>query len=146
MRSGFEVQLDAQAGCLARVQESVLKGVASPEDLQRTGAVLHVFLYAEVVDGQPQVQGRRHTNWRDIGWAVNPGLNLVLLGEGEQLPHGRNPAGVRDGRPDIINKLLADQGPVVPDGVEDLACRERSDCVLADNAESLLVLRRSAVL
>src|SRR5690606_30248855 len=117
-RRGLLVELHAEPGLLARVQVAVGEGERLPEHLVRGRAVPHVLLDAEVVDRQVQVERGGHADGRDVGRAVDAGLDLVLRRVVEELAHRRDPAGVGDGRADVVDELLADQRLVVPDGVE----------------------------
>jgi hypothetical protein len=57
----------------------------------------------------------------------------------------RDAAAVHDRRADVVDELVLDQVLAVPDRVEHFADRERSDGVLADDLERLLILRGRAV-
>src|SRR5690606_28803753 len=54
-RGGVLVELDTQAGCVARVQEAAVERVRRAEHLQGGLVVRHVLLDAEVVDRHAQV-------------------------------------------------------------------------------------------
>ena len=141
-----EVQLDAETGVVARVQQAVLPGVGLLEHGIGLRPVLHVLLNSEIVDGEPEVHGRRHAHRRDVGGPVHPRLDLVLGRVIEQLFEVGDPAGVRHGATHVVDELLADEQLVVPHRIEDLADRERGGGVLTDEPQRLLVLRRRAVL
>ena len=92
------------------------------------------------------MQRRGQADRRDIGRPVHPGLHLVDRGVVEDPAQPGDAAGVRDRRPDVVDQLLLQQFPVVPDRVEHLADRERRRGVFADQPERGLVLGRGHVL
>ena len=79
-RGGFFVELDADAGLVARVQVAVHEGHGLFEDFVGFVRVLHVFLDPVVMDRQAHVQLRGEPDRGNVGGAVEAGLDLVLRG------------------------------------------------------------------
>ena len=137
-RGQLLVDVDAEAGRVARMQHAVGEAIGVREDrvgLRRCGAY---------------IPGCR--SWGSTGRSAAPPPCTPATGRsrrGSRCGHcaDRRSAAIRrrwvmppawtHGRADIVDQLLLDQLLAVPDRVEDLADRERRRGVLADQAESL---------
>src|SRR5829696_7912717 len=60
------VDIHAQPRCIARMHEPALESVCVRKHAVSLGVVRHVFLDAEVVDAQAEVQGGRHADGTQI--------------------------------------------------------------------------------
>src|SRR5258708_40101990 len=115
------VDVDAEPRRVTRVHESVLKCVAVGEDALGFLAVAHVFLYAEVVHAQIEVEGGRHTNRTQVRRAMRAGLYLIQLGQRSDFSEMGDASCVHDCSSNVVNQLLLDEPVAVVDGVENFA-------------------------
>src|SRR5258708_39436424 len=102
------VDVDAEARRVARVHESVLECVVVWEHAIGFLAVPHVFLNAEVVHAQIEVEGGRHTNWTQVRRAMRTGLYLIKLGQRSDFSEISDASRVHDCGSDVIDQLLLD--------------------------------------
>ena len=116
------------------------------EDLVGLRRVPHVLLHAEVRHRDVDVQRGGHAHGREVGGAVRSGSHVIELGKVEDLAQMADASGVNDRGPDVVDELLGDQLPAVPDGVEHLADGDRDRRVLADQPKAVLELGRAGVL
>ncbi len=98
----------------------------------------HVFLDAEVVDGEAEVEGGGHGDGGQIRSAVEAGADVVECSEVGGLFEVGDAAAVDDGHADVVNPLIGDKLLRVPEGVEDFSGGEGCGGVLADKAEGRL--------
>ncbi len=106
----------------------------------------HVFLDAEVRDGDVEVHGRGDGDRGEVRGAVRAGADLVERGQVEDAAQVGDAAGVHDRGAHVVDELLGDQLLHVPDRGEHLAGRDRRGGVLPDQAERVLVLGRRRIL
>ena len=70
LRGQLLVDVDPEAGSISRVHVPFAETVPMGEHLVGQTGMRHVFLDAEVVDGEPEVQRRRHGDGRKVGRTV----------------------------------------------------------------------------
>src|SRR5258708_23684978 len=73
------IDVDAQAGGVAGVHHSVGEGVGMRKDAIGFGGVVQVFLNAEIVDADIEMQSGGHADGTHIGGAVTAGADLIHL-------------------------------------------------------------------
>src|ERR1700730_14257075 len=119
------VDVHAEAGRVAGIHHSVGKGVGVREDAIGFGGVVHVFLNAEIVDAEIEMQSGGHADGTHVGGGVPAGADLVHLGEAGNFSEMGNSAGVHYGGADVIDELLLNELLAIVDGVEDFADGKR---------------------
>src|SRR5437016_4707881 len=132
------IDLDSQSGLLTRMHEAIFKVISVRENVVGLRRVAHVLLNAKVVDAQIKMQGGSHAHRTEIGSAVRSGTHLVDFGQGRNLLEMSDSTGVNNGRADVVDELLLNQGVAIVDGVKDLSYGERGSSVAADEPEPLL--------
>jgi len=115
------------------------------EDFIRQGSVMHVLLNSEVVDSDAKVQGCRHSDGGKVCGSVESSSHMIESCEIRGLPGVSDASAMHDCHSDVVNPLTANQIVGIPEGVEDLASRDWSDRVPADQFEAFLELRWAGV-
>ena len=90
------VEVHAEAGGVAGMHVAVVELIAVREDFVGLFVVRHVFLDAEVVNGEVEVQRGGHADGREVRGAVAAGADVVERGEVGELFERGDAAGVRD--------------------------------------------------
>src|SRR5882724_7542247 len=103
------VDIDAEAGGVAGVHHSVGESVGVGKDAIGFVSVAHVFLDAEIVDAEIEVESGGHADRAHIGGAVTAGADVVEVGEAGDFSQMGNSAGVHDGGADVIDQLFLDE-------------------------------------
>ena len=140
------VEGDAMPGRLAAEQSSVAEHIVVREDFIGLLRVDHPLLDAEVRHPGIEVQRCAHADRRQVGRTVEARAHLVECREVREPAHVRNAAGMHDRRADEVDQVLLDEMLAIPDGVEDLADRQRRHGVMPDQLERVLILGRRRVL
>src|SRR5467141_1322112 len=139
------IDVHTEAGGVAGMHHSVGKGIGMREDAIGFGGVVHVFLDAEIVDAEIEMEGGGHADRAHIGGAVTAGADLVQLGEAGDFSQMGNSAGVHDRGADVVDELLLNELLAIEDGVEDFADSERRGGVAANQAKTFLQLGGSGI-
>src|ERR1700687_6203242 len=122
------------------MHHSVGKSIGVREDAIGFRGVVHVFLNAEIVDAEIEMQSGGHADGAHIGGAVTAGADQVNLGKAGNFSQMGNSTGVHDGGADVIDELLLNELLAVVDGVENFADGERRGGVAANQAKAFLQL------
>src|SRR5882762_11004413 len=115
------VDIDAEAGGVAGVHHAVGESVGVGEDAIGFISVAHVFLNAEIVDAEIEVESGGHADGAHIGGAVTAGADVIEVSEAGDFSQMGNSAGVDDRDADVIDQLFLDELLAIVDGVEDFA-------------------------
>jgi hypothetical protein len=113
--------------------------------LLRLCVMQHVFLNAEVIDRDIQMQRGRHTHRRHVTRSMATRLHVVKRGEVRRFLHRGQATAMHHAHAQVVNQLLADQLLRIPDGVEDLSNRKRRRRVLANEPKTVLQFRRNRI-
>src|SRR5229473_3103480 len=90
------IDIDAEAGSVARVHHPVGKSVGVRKDAIGFVGVAHVFLNAEIVDAEIEMKGGGHADGTHVGGAVTASADVVKISEAGDFSQMRNSAGVHD--------------------------------------------------
>ena len=90
------------------MHEAVLERVGMRKHAIGLFGVPHVFLDAEVVDAEVEMQRRRHADRTQVGGAMRSGAHLVQLGEGRDLAQMADAAGAHHRGADVVDQLFAE--------------------------------------
>ena len=134
------VDVYAKAGSVAGVHHSVGEGVGVGEDAIGFGGVVHVFLNAEIVNAEIEMQSGGHADGAHVSRAVTAGADLVYFGEAGNFSQMGNSAGVYDGGADVIDELLLNELLTIKNRVENFANGERRGSVPANQTKTFLQL------
>src|SRR5258708_4794207 len=104
----FLVDIDAQTRRLAGMQKTFLKAVRVR--IYRVGVALmaHVFLNAEIWNGQPEVQCCGHANRRQISGSMTARFDMIKIGESRHAPQMADTTGMHHRRTNVVDELLLD--------------------------------------
>ena len=84
------VDVDAKARRIAWVHDAVLEPITMRKHAIGLVRMPHVFLDAEIVDAQVEMERRRHADGAQIGRTVRSGFHLVHLGQVRDLAEMRD--------------------------------------------------------
>src|SRR5260370_36307307 len=140
IRCELLVDVHAEAGGVAGMHHFVGESVGVRKDAIGFGGVVHVFLNAEIVNAEIEMQSGGHAYGAHIGGAVTTGADLVQLGKAGDFSQMGNSCGVHHGGAELIGPRLLTELLAIEDGVEDFADGERRGGVAANQAKTFLQL------
>src|SRR6266852_2174751 len=139
------VKIDAKAWRIAWMHHALGKSVGMRKDAVRLFCVVHIFLNPKIMDAQIKMQRRSHAYGTHVCGTVAPGPDVIEFRQAGDLSQMRNPTGMHNRGPDVVNELLLDELLAIVDRIEDFADRYRRGGVPADEAQTFLQLSRNRI-
>src|SRR5260370_24310706 len=105
-----------------------------PKDAVGLLFVVHILLNPKIMDAQIKMQRRSHAYGTHVCGAVAPGPDVIEFRQAGDLSTMRNPTGMHNRGPDVVNELLLYGLLSIVDRIEDFADRYRRSGLPAEEA------------
>ena len=139
------INIHAETWRVTGMHQSIRKAVRMRENSVGFFKVVHVFLNAEIVNAQIEMQRGRHAYWTHVGGAVAPRSHVIKFCQAGDFLQMGNPPRMHDRGSNVVDELLLNQQLAIVNRVENLTHRQGNRGVLADKAKALLQLRRNGI-